>query len=47
MDEVSSEDLEEKLESSLYSIVDMEAIQADIRTIEKEYLQKGFLPCKD
>ena len=42
MDEVSSEDLEEKLESSLYSIVDMEAIQADIRTIEKEYLQKGF-----
>ena len=36
MEEVSEDDLEEKLESTVYSIVDMEAIQTDIRTIETE-----------
>ena len=46
MDEVSEDDLEEKLESSVYSIVDMEAIQTDIRTIETEYLQKGYYLAK-
>ena len=46
MDEVSEDDLEDKLESTVYSIVDMEAIQADVRTIETEYLQKGYYLAK-
>ena len=46
MDEVSEDDLEDKLESTVYSIVDMEAIQTDIVPLKQSTLQKGYYLAK-
>ena len=40
MDEVSEDDLEDKLESTVYSIVDMEAIQADVGPLKLSIFKK-------
>ncbi len=42
MKEVKEEDLKDKLETKLYTIVNEGKISADLRVIEKQYADKGF-----
>ena len=43
MEELSEDDVKEKLETRLFSILDEKAITNDVRTIEKMYLKKAFI----
>jgi outer membrane protein insertion porin family len=42
MTEIKSDDLKDKIETKLYTIVNEGKISADLRTIEKQYAEKGF-----
>ena len=46
LEEVTKDDLEEKLNTKLYTILDESVISSDLRVIEKAYAEKGFLPGK-
>jgi len=42
MKEVKSDDLKDKLQTKLYTILNDGAISADVRMIERQYTEKGF-----
>lgn len=46
LDELSSDDFKDKMETELFSILDEGSIASDIRMIEKAYLEKGFYLAK-
>lgn len=46
LEEVKKEDLDEKLSTKLYTILDESTISADLRLIEKSYAEKGFFLAK-
>lgn len=46
MEELSEDDVKEKLETRIFSIVSESAVASDVRTIEKMYLEKGYFLAK-
>ena len=46
MEELSEDDVREKLETRVFSIVSESAVAGDVRTIEKMYLEKGYYLAK-
>lgn len=46
LEELSEDDFKEKMETTLYTILNEKSINSDLRMIEKAYLEKGFFLAK-